>query len=154
MRGDIGIALLSYVCQPVWRSRCHCLLSRWPWSRLWWQRWWPDPPLWRSHGLQRNLIKFRPLHYDWLPLLLCGLRGLGLDPTIFPRLVNPTTVHRHKKKKPLFFFIFLTRYKLVGPVPVGDLGEVSQDTCGFLGLRLQIGRDRVTHCRQAKDELS
>lgn len=92
MKGDIGIALSSYVCQPVWRSRCHCLLSRWPWSRLWWRRWWPDPPLWRSHGLQRNLITFRPLHYVWLPLLVSGLRGLlvtsEMGISVFRKIMN------------------------------------------------------------------
>lgn len=139
MKGDTGTALSSYVCQPVWRSRCHCLLSRWPWSRLWWRRWWPDPPLWRSHGLRRNLIKFRPLRYDWSPLLVCGLRGLvtsemeisvfkkiryifradvnqllkEMDPTIFPRLVNPTAVHRYKK--PCFSSFFSPGISLSGP---------------------------------------
>lgn len=49
--------------------------------------------------------------------------------------------------------IFLTGDEFVGSVPVGDLSEVSQDACGFLGLRLQIGRDGVTHCRRANDEL-
>lgn len=130
-------------------------------------------------GCKRDAIKFTPLRYDWLPLLVCGLKGMvtsemgisilektmyifranvnkvlkGNGPTILSRLVNHTTVHRLKKTN-CFFFIFLTRYKFVGSVPVGDLGEVSQDACGFLCLRLQIGQDRVTHCRQAKVKLS
>lgn len=50
IRVDVG----SYVCRPVGRSRRRCLLWRWPWSPLWWQRWWPGPPPWQSHGLQED----------------------------------------------------------------------------------------------------
>lgn len=36
--------------------------------------------------------------------------------------------------------------EFVRSVPVGDFSEVSQDLGGFLCLRLQVGRDGVTHC--------
>lgn len=62
--------------------------------------------------------------------------------------------HEATEGKQILFFLFcLTRYKFVWSVSVGDLGEVSQDACSLLGLRPEVGRDRVTHCRHTNNEL-
>lgn len=42
---------------------------------------------------------------------------------------------------------FLTRDEFVWSISVGNFCEFSQDLCGFLCLRFQIGRDGVTHCK-------
>lgn len=40
----------------------------------------------------------------------------------------------------------------VWSIPVGDLGEVSQDLGGLLRLGPHVGRDGVTHCEYTNKE--